>query len=67
MKPGLESGVRLCPPRAKRDTTPNDPIRLEPSTLAVMTDRQIDDLVGLLAEMLSADVDPKGIPLRRAA
>ena len=66
-RPGMEAGARLWPLPKTDVTGHDDRVRLRPQKLATMTEDRFEELIDLLAEMLSGDPEAKAFPLRRAA
>jgi hypothetical protein len=63
----MQAGARLWPPPHADVPGHDDPIHLRPPKLATMTEDHFEELIDVLAEMLSGDPEAKAVPLRRVA
>jgi hypothetical protein len=65
--PSTRTGARLWPLPSAGVPGHDHPIRLRPPKLAILTEDHTEELIDLLAEMLSGDPEAKAFPVRRAA
>jgi hypothetical protein len=63
----MEAGARLWPLPNTDVPGHDDRVRLRPPKLATMTEDRFEELIYLLAEMLSSEPEPKAFSLRPAA